>query len=651
MHGAAVSRTFFILDAGGERRLTEAALPLRVGGGQRADIVLPGLPEESIVATIALSQGHAFVQPEDEALPLYHNHERLLNSAWLKSGDQLEADNAVIDWEIKGDQVFIRVGERVINREPVPPRDAPPGQTLRSQAPENPLPVNTTPTDGGSGSLLRKLMIGLFSLLLLATAAFVLLATPVQINIEPAPDRQSLQGKIPALPLWGRRMALPGEYTLTAERKGYQPLNETIRISPGSTPRFDFRLKELPGRIKVHTSPEIPFHLFVDSVETEMKEGIVEIDRGRRLLLIESERYLPEEKEVEIKGLGESQQVEFDLRPAWAELAVSSIPAGAEAQLDDRVLGTTPLQAEAMQGPRTLTLTLAGHKPLTLNLAVEAGKPLHYENLQLQPLDGRLLLESDPAGATVTVDGEYRGITPLTLTLSSGQPHALALSKPGYQTSAQQAQVAADEERQETVKLQPEYGVVFLRTQPADAELLIDGKPAGKATRRLRLPARPHELEIRKPGYTAQKISMTPRAGESQSIEVELKTGAQRKAAKIPATTNAPGKAVGKSAPKQSVTGDGPTLLIRPGGPFTIGASRREAGRRANESLRKVQLTRPYYLGAKEVTNAEYRRFRPQHDSGSLDGARLTDNNQPVVNVSWDDAARYCNWLSKQSGL
>lgn len=647
-----MSRTFFILDAGGERRLTEAALPLRVGGGQRANIVLPGLPKESVVATIALSRGHAFVQPEDETLPLYHNHERLLSSAWLKSGDQLEVDDAVIDWEVKGDQVFVRVGKRIPNREPIPPRDAPPGRTPRSQAPENSLPVNTTPTNGSRRSLLRKLIIGLFSLLLLATAAFVLLATPVQINIEPAPDRQSLRGKIPALPLWGRRMALPGEYTLAAERKGYQPLSETLRISPGGTPRFDFRLKELPGRIEVRTIPETPFRLFVDSVETEAKGGIAEIDRGRRLLRIESERHLPEEKEVEIEGLGESRQVEFELRPAWAELAVSSLPAGAEVRIDDQVLGATPLRAEVMQGPRTLTLTFAGYKPLTLKLAVEAGKPLRYENLELQPLDGRLLLESDPTGATVTADGEYRGIAPLTLTLSSGQPHALTLSKPGYRTSAQQAQVAADEERRETIKLQPEIGVVFLRTRPADAELLIDGKPAGKATRRLRLPARPHELEIRKQGYAPQKISVTPRSGESQSIEVNLKSETEQKTAKPPTAINAPKKAMEKSAGKQPGAGGDPTLrLIQPDGPFAMGASRREAGRRANESLRKVQLTRPYHLGAEEVTNAEFRRFRPQHDSGSLDGARLNGDNQPVVNISWNDAARYCNWLSKQSGL
>ena len=82
-----------------------------------------------------------------------------------------------------------------------------------------------------------------------------------------------------------------------------------------------------------------------------------------------------------------------------------------------------------------------------------------------------------------------------------------------------------------------------------------------------------------------------------------------------------------------------------------MGASRREAGRRANESRRHVALTRPYYLGVKEVTNAQFRQFRASHNSGLAEGASLDGDDQPVVNVSWEDAARYCNWLSKKDGL
>jgi len=51
------------------------------------------------------------------------------------------------------------------------------------------------------------------------------------------------------------------------------------------------------------------------------------------------------------------------------------------------------------------------------------------------------------------------------------------------------------------------------------------------------------------------------------------------------------------------------------------------------------------------VTNADFRRFDASHQSGSRDSFSLDGDAQPVVRVSWEDAARYCNWLSKQEGL
>lgn len=84
---------------------------------------------------------------------------------------------------------------------------------------------------------------------------------------------------------------------------------------------------------------------------------------------------------------------------------------------------------------------------------------------------------------------------------------------------------------------------------------------------------------------------------------------------------------------------------------FNMGASRRDPGRRANERLRKVQITRPYYIGRKEVTNKAYRRFKPDHSSGAAGGMSLNNDSQPVVNISWNDAARYLNWLSRKEGL
>ena len=87
--------------------------------------------------------------------------------------------------------------------------------------------------------------------------------------------------------------------------------------------------------------------------------------------------------------------------------------------------------------------------------------------------------------------------------------------------------------------------------------------------------------------------------------------------------------------------------LVQPG-EFRMGAPRREQGRRANETERDVRLTRAFYIGTREVTNTQYRAFQPNHTSGAEKYQQLAAGSHPVVMLSWQDAAAYCNWLSDQ---
>ena len=82
-----------------------------------------------------------------------------------------------------------------------------------------------------------------------------------------------------------------------------------------------------------------------------------------------------------------------------------------------------------------------------------------------------------------------------------------------------------------------------------------------------------------------------------------------------------------------------------------MGSSRREQGRRSNETLRQVRLQRPFAISKTEVTNELFRQFRAAHNSGAFGGQTLDAPSQPVVNVSWQDAAAFCNWLSVRQGL
>ena len=630
-----MSRVYYINDQRGEHRLGEQDMPLSIGGGNQHAIMLPGLPETTAVAHVGLADGHAFIQPAQTDTPLFHNHEFLTASTWLKSGDRVEIGESVIHWNVQGDQISISVQARESEPALVPPSTAPPlNQRTLPEVPPAHAPVQSHRT-------LRRLVLGAFVLLLLAVA-FVLLATPIAIRIMPEPDELAVTGFPPAVSIGGRQLALPGRYTVTAEHPGYHPLQETIVVAAGGFQQFDLQLEELPGRVSFELQPAVPFRVLINDREVVTDDnGLAEIPGGEHHLRIETERYLPVEEPLAVTGMGQAQRVSHVLQPAWASVRIDSQPAGATVMVDGESLGVTPLETELLQGERRLDLRLEKHKKLSATLAVQAGVALAPDAYQLQPADGRLILSSEPDAASVSVDGEFRGTTPLTLALTSGIEHSLRLTKPGYQRLDRQLQLAADEQQSLDLRLRPQYGIVFVTTRPADATLRIDGRDAGKATQRLQLTTRRHTLEFSKPGYVKKTVTVTPRSGTSQNVDVTLVTAGQARSMKQAAATPA---LITSPAGQQ-------LRLLRPQGSFRMGASRREAGRRANESARRIALSRPFYLASREVSNAEYRQFRPQHHSGSAEGVSLNDDSQPVVNVSWEDAARYCNWLSSRAGL
>jgi len=79
-----------------------------------------------------------------------------------------------------------------------------------------------------------------------------------------------------------------------------------------------------------------------------------------------------------------------------------------------------------------------------------------------------------------------------------------------------------------------------------------------------------------------------------------------------------------------------------PGGSFLMGSPPSEEGRRGNERQHTVSVG-GFWMGETEVTNRQYRRFKPGHYSKNGD-------DQPAVEVSWNDAVAYAKWLSQKTG-
>ena len=215
--------------------------------------------------------------------------------------------------------------------------------------------------------------------------------------------------------------------------------------------------------------------------------------------------------------------------------------------------------------------------------------------------------------------------------------HPVELFLEGYLKASQLTQVQPEKTSKLAINLVPNIGSIAFTVSPADAQILVNNRNQGSGSRTLSLTAKPHSVSIQKEGYETKSLTVTPRPGHEQALKINLLTLQQAYWASRP------------PAVKSSV--GSPLKLFRPDNSFTLGAPRRQPGRRANEAERSVSLQRPFYLGTKEISNAELRRWKARHSSSALRGQSLDMDQQPAVKVSWEDAALYCNWLSKREGL
>ncbi len=91
-------------------------------------------------------------------------------------------------------------------------------------------------------------------------------------------------------------------------------------------------------------------------------------------------------------------------------------------------------------------------------------------------------------------------------------------------------------------------------------------------------------------------------------------------------------------------------MVYVPGGNFRMGVPDRERGASPGEKILHNVTLDAYWMGQFEITNEQYRLFRPEHSSQDYKGLSLNGAKQPVVHVSWNDANAFCEWLSEKTG-
>ena len=200
----------------------------------------------------------------------------------------------------------------------------------------------------------------------------------------------------------------------------------------------------------------------------------------------------------------------FKAPPPTGDLIVETVPDGLEVFVDNALRGRTPMSVTLPAGDHVLELRGKG---LTRTLPVRIAPGVRAEERLSWPLSartGRLRVESEPTKANVSIDGQPRGVTPLTVEDLPARAHTLVVQARGGRV---ERSVTIEPEQTTTVKVPvfPGWMKVF---SPFDLRIFEGGRLLGNTdVDRIMLRAGRHTVEFvnEELGYrVVRQVDITP---------------------------------------------------------------------------------------------------------------------------------------------
>jgi sulfatase modifying factor 1 len=182
------------------------------------------------------------------------------------------------------------------------------------------------------------------------------------------------------------------------------------------------------------------------------------------------------------------------------------------------------------------------------------------------------------------------------------------------------------------VEVEVKGGGFWVQTEPVGATVFINGRSVGVSPyEEVDAPPGSYRIRIIKEGHEAWEEEVTVKLGKKIEVLAQLKKTADGTSAVVW---------------RESVTGI--EFVWLHAGCFEMGSPSNEKGRFQDEGPIHEVCLDGFWIGKHEVTNRQYRKFRAGHDSKSYQGYSLNGDDQPVVNISWEDAKAFAEWLTKQ---
>tara|TARA_B100000214_G_C23960020_1_gene624763 strand:- start:92 stop:1990 length:1899 start_codon:yes stop_codon:yes gene_type:complete len=403
------------------------------------------------------------------------------------------------------------------------------------------------------------------------------------------------------------------EFTLNVEAYGYE--SKTIDFNHRDSDK-EIILIEKP--INVVFKVNDPFDQFILNNKILTSLDNIMLRKGSYTYEIKSNNHLTYKSNIEIEKYTEELLIPIILKKIDKSLNISSNPNNAQVFLNNIELGVTPLAINLDKSTNEIILKKEGFKDKKVKYSVDNNTKSEIRYI-LDEDENVISLTTIPSSASVFLDDEYIGITPTKF--SNPSKGIIKIKKYGYLDKLinfnNQAKTINTILEKDMAEVQFNSNVT--------AKIFLNGNYIGSTPLKIDIQKIKHNISYEAPGHRSIEETFEP-LNDNLKIYKNLLT--EKQASLIDSKNN-------------TTNSIGAKLILMNPGLITMGSPKRESRRDINEIERKVNITKHFFVSKNLITESQFKNFKSSTKS----------SNNPINNISWIEAAKFCNWLSRKEGF
>lgn len=253
----------------------------------------------------------------------------------------------------------------------------------------------------------------------------------------------------------------PVKQILSVNATGYIA-GDIATISPSPKEIFYYSVEQkvseiLMGKtmLTVNSSPS-DAGISINDLETNYRTPFDrEINSGLTKITLSKQKYLDFDT---LLNLIPDRKMNFNINmvPQWIDLSVTVKPGNANIVLDNTSVGAGKVEFRGIErglnpGIYNLRVDLINHRPFTQRLELKSGQ-VENLNIELQPILGRVTVNTDTERVEVYLNGNSMGITPFDKEIIIGD-YNLLLKKQGFRDENRNFKLSEGANQQFTVEM------------------------------------------------------------------------------------------------------------------------------------------------------------------------------------------------------